>query len=42
VPIGRSTRISDANGLNRGGSAPMNPRRSLSGTMSVVAVTMVS
>jgi hypothetical protein len=31
--------MSDAKGLSGGGSAPMNPRRSLSGTMSMVAVT---
>jgi len=36
VPIGQSSRISDANGRSRRGSAPMNPRRSLSGTMSVI------
>ena len=41
LPIGRSSRISEAKGRRGGGSAPINPRRSLSGTMSVVAVTPV-
>jgi hypothetical protein len=36
VPIGRSIRISEAKGRNRGGSAPISPRRSLSGTVSIV------
>src|SRR4029450_11520275 len=33
LPIGRSSRISDAKGLKAGGSAPIKPRRSLSGTV---------
>jgi hypothetical protein len=37
--MGRSSRISDAHGRTGGGSAPINPRRSLSGTMSLEAVT---
>src|SRR4029450_9896406 len=38
LPIGRSSRISDAKGLKAGGSAPVNPPRSRSGTVSM-AVT---
>ena len=33
--MGRSSRMREAYGRKRGGRAPMNPRRSLSGTMSV-------
>jgi hypothetical protein len=39
VPIGRSSRISDATGRKGDGNAPIKPRRSLSGTMSVTALT---
>jgi hypothetical protein len=39
VPIGRSIRISEANGRSAAGSAPINPLRSLSVTVSVGEVT---
>ena len=40
--MGRSSRINEANGRRSGGSAPTNPRRSLSGTMSVALLILRS